>query len=227
MFLQQHPDKVLPGDKKPETKWDQAVNHYMEHLLTLAGGLTNYKTTTETYSFTQTIGEFNTELIKLVFDAASCPEAILDDVLKFVQGVGKTLRSHWETKSKNYQTALLGQCHEAVQISSTGEETIYYPKIKYYFISVDSSQTAFTSNCAKVETVTFNFQYEYYVTGLKASVLDKTSSDYKKFVQFLDKAQQVSYEEADNLLDGILDVTSESEGLFQVLGANLAQYPKV
>ncbi len=36
----------LPGDTTPETQWDPAVTHYMQYLLSQAGGLTNYAITT-------------------------------------------------------------------------------------------------------------------------------------------------------------------------------------
>lgn len=233
-YLQKNPNKVLTGDSVPQTQWDAAVTHYMQFLLAQAGGLTNYKVVTETYSVTQVIAEFSTDLIKLLFDAAMVPEAIISDVIKFVQGVGASLRASWDDKSRNYATALLGQCHEAVPVDSSGNTVIYFPKIKYYFISVDSSQQAFTSNCAKVEKLTFNFKYEYYVTGLKASVLDNTSNDYKSFVKFLDKAQNISYKDANEQLDAILDnVTSDTPSTFKgtpdvnVFGVDLVSYPVV
>ncbi|MNN40129.1 hypothetical protein D3C81_1541910 [compost metagenome] len=106
---------------------------------------------------------------------------------------------------------------------------------------MDSSQQAFTSPCSSVEKITFNFQYEYYVTGLKASILDATSADYKSFVAFLDKAQGISYDQANNNLDAILDDTASpgatqtpgapqvvGEGLDdgQMLGVNLIEYPR-
>lgn len=226
----------LPGDLLPTTQWHPAVTHYMQYLLTQAGGLTNYKVTTETYSFTQVITEFSTDLIKLMFDAVNCPPGIVNDVVKFVQGVGTSLRASWDDKSRQYQTALLGQCHEAVPTDATGNTTVYFPKIKYYYISVDSSQQAFTLPCAKLEEITFNFQYEYYVTGLKASILEEISSDYKKFVNFIDKAENKSYKDATNNLEQILEDTTSTtdaanlmsfnkDGL-SIYGVDLLSYPK-
>ncbi|WP_166642561.1 MULTISPECIES: hypothetical protein [Methylocaldum] len=236
-YLQKNPGKVLPGDSVPKTQWDAAVTHYMQFLLTQAGGLTNYRVTTETYSVTQVITEFSTSLIKLLFDAAAAPESIVSDVVKFVQGVGQSLRASWDDKSRHYATALLGQCHEAVPVDASDQTTVYFPKIKYYYISVDSSQHAFTSSCATVEKLTFDFKYEYYVTGLKASILDPTSDDYKQFVAFLDKAQAVSYQDANNNLDAILDNTVSDEPAtslefssdpsVNVFGVDLTEYPRV
>ncbi|HSF74342.1 MAG TPA: hypothetical protein VLA84_11140, partial [Microcoleus sp.] len=235
-YLKKNPSKVLPGDQPPTTQWDSAVTHYMQNLLTQAGGLTNYKVTTETFSNTQILAEFSTSFLKLIFDAATVPEAVISDVSNFIQGVGKSLRASWDDKSRNYQTALLGQCHEAVPIDNTGTTTIYFPKIKYYYISVDSSQQAFTSPCTSVQKITFNFHYEYYVTGLKASILDETSDDYKKFVAFLNKAQDISYKKADNNLDQILEDTtsttdapgmqSTDEHGLNIYGVDLLSYPK-
>lgn len=238
--LKAHPEKVLPGDKPPTTQWSAAVTHYMQFLLTQAGGLTNYRVTSETYSVTQVITEFNTAFLKIIFDAVTVPESVISDVTSFIQGVGTSLRASWDDRSRNYETAILAQCHEAVPTDSSGSTTVYFPKVKYYYLSVDSSQQAFTSPCSSVEKITFNFQYEYYVTGLKASILDTTSADYKSFVAFLDKAQGISYDQANNNLDAILDDTTspgatpasgapqlEGEGLDdgQMLGVNLIEYP--
>ncbi len=53
-----------------------------------------------------------------------------------------------------------------------GKNFRYFPKIKYYYIRIDSTQTAFTTPCTATQYVTFNFQYEQYVTGLNAQALD-------------------------------------------------------
>ena len=135
------------------------------------------------------------------------------------------MRASWDDRSRNYQTAILGQCHEAVPVDKTGGAYVYYPKIKYYYLSVDSSQQAFTSDCATVRKITFDFRYESYVTGLKASVLDNTSDDYKSFVDFLDQAQGKSYVDARNKLKDILDgVPSLKPDEFEV---DLQTYPPV
>lgn len=235
-YLINNPTQVLPGDIKPTTQWSAAVTHYMQLMLVKAGGLTNYRVTTETYSFTQVIAEFNTAFLKLVFDAAVVPEAVIADVTAFIQGVGSSLRASWDDRSREYETAILAQCHEAVPTDSSGDTTVYFPKIKYYYLSVDSSQQAFTSPCTSVEKITFNFRYEYYVTGLKASILDTNSKDYKDFIAFLDKAQGISYKQALNNLDAVLEGTTSSGttpaagGLLldagQMLGVNLIEYPR-
>ncbi|MNN48374.1 hypothetical protein D3C81_1628480 [compost metagenome] len=113
-----HPDKVLPGDKKPTSQWSPAVTHYMQYLLTQAGGLTNYHVTSETYSVTQVITEFNTAFLKIIFDAVTVPESVIADVTSFIQGVGTSLRASWDDRSRNYETAILAQCHEAVPTDS-------------------------------------------------------------------------------------------------------------
>jgi len=238
-YLQQNPSKVLAGDSPPQTQWDPAVTHLMQFLLTEAGGLTNYKITTETYSYTQVITEFSTSFIKLFFDAVACPEEIVSDVASFIQGVGQSLRASWDDRSRNYATALLGQCHEAVQASADDPNTfVYFPKVKYYYISVSSSQQEFTTSCSRTAKVTFNFQYEQYVTGLAAAVLDPKSSTYAQFTQFLNKAQGINYKDADNQLDSILGVTSSADPsaagmpttpLYQInsFGVNLTEYPRV
>ncbi|SDI55935.1 hypothetical protein SAMN04487926_11949 [Paraburkholderia steynii] len=234
--LLKDPSKVLPGDKPPKSQWDLSVTHYMQYMLTQAGGLTNYKITTETYSVTQIVAEFSTAFLKLIFDAAVVPEAVIVDVTNFIQGVGGSLRASWDDRSRNFETALLGQCHEAVQTDSSGKTTVYFPKIKYYHIKVDSSQQEFTSPCSSVKKITFNFKYEYYVTALKHTILDPTSKDYKDFVAFLDRAQGISYKQANNNLDQILEDTVSTPGghtaAFALLsgqdlfGVNLEEYPR-
>ncbi|MBM5458850.1 hypothetical protein H8F21_14875 [Pseudomonas sp. P66] len=236
-YLKANPAKVLPGDSVPTSQWSASVTHYMQFMLAQSGGLTNYRVTTETYSVTQVITEFSTAFLKLIFDAVIVPEAVVADVTAFIQGVGSSLRASWDDRSRNYETAILAQCHEAVPTDSTGETTVYFPKIKYYYLSVDSSQQAFTSPCTSVEKITFNFKYEYYVTGLKASILDPTSADYASFVAFLDKAQGISYKQANNNLDAVLadtssPGTSQTPGALleldagQLLGVNLVEYPR-
>ncbi|XYK81877.1 MAG: hypothetical protein ROO70_06610 [Labrenzia sp.] len=226
----------LAGDKAPQTKWDPAVTHYIQYLLAMAGGLTNYKVINETYSETQVITEFNTAFLKLLFDAAVVPEAIITDVGNFVQSVGKTLRASWDDKKRAYSTALLGQCHEAVQVATGSNTTVYFPKVKYYRIAIESHQQEFTSPCSDVKKITFNFKYTYYVTGLKASILDATTSDHQKFVEFLNKQQEISYKEADNKLDQILEGTTSEAPSGQKLkggvleemnafGVDLTSYP--
>ncbi len=59
-----------------------------------------------------------------------------------------------------------------------------------------------------MEKITLNFKYEYYVTGLKASILDPNSEDYANFVAFLDKAQGISYQQANKNLDAVLEGTT-------------------
>ncbi|HET8841630.1 MAG TPA: hypothetical protein VFN35_09195, partial [Ktedonobacteraceae bacterium] len=232
-FLLNNPAKVLKGDINPTSQWDLAVTHYMQFLLTQAGGLTNYVVTSENYSTTQVLTEFSTDFIKLLFDSATVPKNIIGGVVSFIQGVGKSLRTSWDDRARHYQINLLGQCHEAVPTDETGETYIYFPKIKYYYLSVDSSQQAFTSDCVSVRKITFNFKYESYVTALKASVLDSTSKDYTTFVAFLDKAQNKSYKDASNTLDSILNDTSSMSPASRLdadvneFGVSLQRYPVV
>lgn len=231
-FLQANPTKVLAGDTPPVTQWDSSVTHYLQYMLVEAGGFADFQVTTETYSVTQTIVDFNTAIIKLLFDAVAIPENILTDVMDFVSGVGSSLRISWDDRSRNYATCLLGQCHEAVPTDNTGTDFVYFPKVKYYYISVNSSQQEFTSPCVNVDKITFNFQYDYYVTALKASVLDTTSTDYQNFTAFLNKAQGISYQDATNNLDAILDGTSstspQAPGLAaNVFGVDITEYPGV
>ncbi|WP_111707756.1 hypothetical protein [Lutibacter citreus] len=231
--------KPVGGDPKPKTQWDKAVTHYMFYLLTEMGGLTNFSITSETYSVTQFVMDFNTAFVKILFDAAVVPEAIIGDISSFIGGVGESLRFSWDDKKRTYNNVLLGQCHEAVPMDSTGDYR-YFPKIKYYHIVIDSSQQEFTTPCTDTKKVTFNFKYEYYVTGLNSDLFDKKSQLYKDFNAFLDKAQQTNAKDANNKLDQILDGTV-SDGLnakpsvlgaiidpdVNVFGVDLNQYPKV
>lgn len=230
-YLLQHPDKVLNGDQPPQDQWSPAVTHYMQNLLNEAGGLTNFEIQTETYSFTQDIATFSTSFVKLIFDAATAPQNIIQDVLKFLQGVGQTLRTMWDTQSKSYSLAILSQCHEAVQVDQGGT-TVYYPKIKYHYVSIDSSQSAFTSDCATVDTLTFNFTYESYVSALSHAVLDTSTPEHQKFVAFLAQAQSVQYTNATNTLSAILaNVTSAPTSsplaaAAGVTGVDFSNYPQ-
>ena len=235
-YLLKNPQDILAGDASPKTQWDPAVTHYLKYLLTNAGGLTNYSVTTETYSHSVVIQDFNADFVKLLFDAIVAPEAVVADAANFIAGVGNSLRTKWSDKSKHFQTAVLSQCHEAVPLSKTDKNAVYYyPKIKYYYLKIDSSQTEFTTPCTDTKVVTFNFQYEYYVTGFAAAVLNNTSKDYTDLVSFLDSAQAINHKMAQNKLNSIMDATSpgapsgivKSSGTKGELVGNLEEYPLI
>lgn len=221
---------LLPGDTMPTTIWDSAVTHYMFYLLTEEGGLTSFRITNETYSVSQVIMEFSTAFVKIIFDAAVVPEALITDVASFIGGVGDSLRFSWDNRSRHYEVTLLGQCHEAVPIDNSGQDYRYFPKIKYYHLTIDSSQTEFTTPCTSTQVITFNFSYEQYVTALDASLLDKTSTLYQSFTAFLANAQGVNHKDAQNNLDKILGNTPSAalEGIegANVFGVDLTQYPR-
>ena len=229
VFNAMHSGAVAPlqGDPKPETQWDPAVTHYMQFLLQESGGLTDYSITTETYIETQVVAEFSTSFIRLLFDVATVPSAIISGVTAFISSVGKSLRASWDNKSRSYEVALLGQCHEAVQENSEGAPVYrYFPKLKYYHISVTSQQSEFTSDCATVRKITFNFKYEYYVTAVSAAVLDAKSDDNKRFTAFLDRAQEANYKDAQNRLDAILNgATSTGPAMLNEFDVDLRRYP--
>lgn len=233
-YLQSNPGKVLPGDTPPATQWDAAVTHYIQFLLAQSGGLAGAKVVTMTYSYTQVLAEFSTSFVQMIFDAAVVPEAVIQDVTNFLQGVGQSLRASWDDRSRTYSTSVMGQCHEAVPVDATGETLVYFPKVKYYYISIDSSQQEFSTSCSSVEKITFNFNYEYYVSGLQAAVLDTSSQTYQNFSAFLAKAQQQNYKDANNTLDSILgDTTSNAPatkselGAVNAFGVNFEEYPRV
>ncbi|AKA70569.1 hypothetical protein [Clostridium scatologenes] len=135
-YLKKHPEKVLPGDPQPTSKWSKAVTHYMEDILYGAGGLSGFKIKEEDYSSKQVVAEFSTEVFKMIFDALAFPEALVEDVTKFIKGVAGTLRTSWETREKNFEVGLMSQCHEGINM---GGDLIYFPKVKYYSISVNAT----------------------------------------------------------------------------------------
>lgn len=222
------------GDPKPQTQWDPPVIHYMFYLLTQTGGLTNFAITSENYSTTSVIADFSTDFVKLIFDTAVVPASVVAGVTKFLQGVGNSLRTSWDNKSRNYQNTLLGQVHEAVPLDGSGNDYRYFPKIKYYHIDISSEQQEFTTPCTDVKRITFNFKYEHYVTALASGVLDDTSNLHKSFTAFLGKAQSANAKEADNSLDMIIGTSSASAALLSpigepgvnVFGVDLSEYPR-
>lgn len=110
-----------------------------------------------------------------------------------------------------------------------GKDLIYFPKVKYYYISVSATQTEFTNDCSKTQYVTFNFNFESRVSALKASVLDTKTSDYTKFKAALDKAQGKLYTDCLNTIDKILDTESKLPTGEFLLGTNinLDNYPRI
>jgi hypothetical protein len=226
-YLRRNPSKLLPGDTPPITKWDPAVTHYLQFVLHETPGLARSITTTQTYRQTVLLSEFGAAFVQHAFDAQAVPEAAVIELTKFVQYVGTTLRVNWDDKSRSFGTAVLAQCHEAVQVDGSGNNLVYLPKIKYYYVAAEASQRAFTSSCGRTERIAFNFQYEYYVTALRASVLDGTSSDYKSFVALLDKAQSTDYREANNTVDVVLGQTASTPEGTNPFGVDYAGYPRV
>lgn len=225
-YLKDHPEAVLPGDTPPTSQWSKSVTHYMEYILVEAGGLAGFKIKNESYSSKQAVAEFSTDIFKMIFDAVTFPEALITDITNFIKGVGKTLRTCWEKKEKNFEVALMSQCHEGI---NTGKDLIYFPKVKYYYISVSATQTEFTNDCSKTQYVTFNFNFESRVSALKASVLDTKASDYTKFKAALDKAQGKLYTDCLNTIDKILDTESKlPAGEFLLdTNINLDNYPRI
>jgi hypothetical protein len=219
--------KPLQGDPVPTSQWDASVTHWMQYLLQSAGGLTDYAITTETYSDTQYVAEFSTSFLKTIFDAIAVPASVITGVTSFISGVGDSLRVSWDDKSRNYAVGLLGQCHEAVQENAEGTPIYrYFPKNKYYYLSVSSSQQEFTSPCSSARKITFNFQYESYVTAIAAAALDSTTALYARFYKFLGQAQAINYKNATNQLDSILgDTTSGPPAAVDVFDVNLSEYP--
>ena len=163
--------KPLKDDAPPKDQWAPAVTHYMQYMLQEVGALTNYSITEEIYSHTQYLAEFSTGFLKLVFDAVTVPSALISGVTGFISGVGDSLRGSWDDRTRTYSVALLGQCHEAVQENTDPDKPIYryFPKLKYYYITVAASQSEFSSSCATTRQITFNFSYEYYVTSVAAA----------------------------------------------------------
>jgi hypothetical protein len=219
-----------PGDPAPATLWDSAVTHYMQFLLQETGGLTNYSITTQSYTVSQFIQDFSTSFVKILFDAVVVPSRIIEDVTNFLQAAGDSLRVSWDDRSRSFQYSLLAQCHEAVRVAATGSRFVYFPKVKFVSIRIDSRQRVFTTPCSRTEVLEFDFEYEYYVTALSAAVLDESSSDNKRMVRFLDKAQGINYEDADNKLDAILDSTSDNGAGLAAFGGSLevdlTNYPR-
>ncbi|MFT3980865.1 MAG: hypothetical protein QM687_10380 [Ferruginibacter sp.] len=231
-YLKANPSQVLPGDVSPvTTQWDASVTHFMQNMLTNAGGFSAFKMEQETYSETQTTIEFSTAIIEMVFDAIAMPENLVQSATKFIQGVGSTLRISWDFKTRSYQVTMVGICHEAVQTDNSGNTYVYVPKIKYYNFTIETSQKQFESPCVDVQQIDFTFKYDYYVAALKASVLDPTSSDYKNFVAFLDQAGGNSYKDAQNSMAAVLNNTASAapasaKGI-NVLDVDLSEYPQV
>ena len=219
--------KPLADDPVPKTQWDASVTHLMQYVLQKSGGLTDYAITTEEYSSTQYVAEFSTSFLKTIFDAITVPASVISGVTAFISGVGESLRASWDDKSRDYAVGILGQCHEAVQENTEGTPIYrYFPKIKYYYLRVSSSQQEFTTPCSTARKITFKFKYESYVTAIAAAALNSSSALYKKFYGILEKVQKVNYKGATDLLDAILDgTTSTTPAKVDVFNVNLAHYP--
>jgi len=231
--LQSGKVQPIPGDAKPNTQWDDSVTNFMQNMCQEAGGFTNFSTIHETYSHTVAVQEFSTAFIKLIFDAVVVPEAIIGDVVNFMQSVGESLRASWDDKQRSYQNVLLGQCHEAIPEDNSGKNFRYYPKIKNFHIDMTSSQQEFRTSCSRTRLITFNFNYSYYVTGLDAELLSPKTKLYKDFVEgFLGRAQQENYKHATNNLNSVLAATPSASpskliGLKGESAVNLSKYPLI
>ena len=207
-YLKANPTKVLPGDTVPVTQWDAPVINYMKHMLSDDKGFTAFQSINEIFSEIQAVEEFSTGMMKLIFDTTQLPATIVADATAFIQGIAKTLRSNWQDRSKPYKIHLIAVCHEAIPTDNPGNSFLYRPRIKYYTVTVDESQTAFTTPCENTKPVEFNFVYDYYVTTLKADLLDNNSPEYKDFISLLNNWQAVNYKSAQNNLQAILEASS-------------------
>lgn len=233
-YLQKNPGAVLPGDVAPVTQWDPSVTNLMQNLITGSGGFGAFMLKQETYSQTRTVVDFSMDMIKMIFDAVALPENLATDAAKFIQGVGNSLRISWDNQSKDYKVCTVSICHEAVQTDASGTNYYYVPKVKHYYLSIKSSQQEFQSPCVKVENLTFNFEIDSYVAALNPAVLDPTTTDYAKFVAFLDKAALQDYENVSNTMDSILQntastTTQSNSGATLIAGQEIDHtlYPKV
>jgi hypothetical protein len=226
-FLQHNPSKLLPGDTPPNTKWDPAVTHYLHFVLHATPGFAHSITTRQTYGQTVLLSEFSAAFVQNAFDTRAVSAAEANELTKFMEGVGASLRVNWDDKSRSFGAAVMALCHEAVQVDGSGNNLVYFPKIKYYYVAANASQPAFTSGCRRTERIAFNFEYEYYATALGASVLDVTSADYKSFVALLDKAQNTSYKDAMNTVEVVLGQTASTPEGANSFGVNYADYPRV
>lgn len=227
-------DKVPPlaGDAKPHTQWDAAVTNFMFHICQEAGGFTNFSVTEEKFSKSQVVQEFSTDFIKMIFDAAVVPDAIIKDVTSFVQSVGATLRASWDDKQRTFSHVLMGQCHEAIPIDNSGKHFRYYPKIKIFHVEMNSSQQEFKTSCSRTKVLNFDFNYSYYVTGLDADLLSADSVLYDSFVNgFLGKAQGANNKDANSKLDSVIPDTSSSSPAKHIAGGGstmtLEKYPLI
>lgn len=203
-FLVQNPNEVLPGDKVPVDQWDFAVTHYMEYLLDSSGGVSGSGLTDVVFSEKQDVEKFSDGFVELMMDTSTAPLSISNDVTKFIQDLGGSIRTQWSNKGNTFNIIVMGQCHEAISATNSPGQVFYVPKIKCYSISADASQKCFTSICSPSKSVSFDFRYECYTTILKDSVLDPASQDHKDFLDFLGRAQEVKYTNAPDLFYGLL-----------------------
>ncbi|WP_289997870.1 hypothetical protein [Photorhabdus laumondii] len=207
-FLLKNPSQLLPNDHLPKEKWSPSVTNYMNSLLQKAGGFTNFKHIDTNYSHEQYLHEFSSEFIKILFDSISIPHAIIEAVTGFLKQVGNKLRASWDDKSKSYSIIILAQCHESIDVNG---KIIYYPKVKYYYVTVGTEQKELKTACSDSKKIKFNFRYSEFVTGINQSLLHNDKN--KDFINFLNKAQKISYKQASNSLNAILDVNSENSGV--------------
>jgi len=237
--LIKNPALIPAGDRAPKDRWSPAVTHLMKIMLEKTGALTNYKVNNTHFSHTMTLANFSGEFIKTLFDVAVVPPSIILKASEFITNVGNSLRTQWDKTEKNYTVGVLSQCHEAVPLDDIGKDYYYFPKIKYLYLDISSKQTEFTSSCVDVKNITFNFNYEYYVTALIHDILDENSTMYKMLTAFLDKAQGISYKEAENILDEVLEKASDKPKTFlstdgktkiseiEALGVDITKYPRL
>ncbi|MDE9484305.1 hypothetical protein [Xenorhabdus bovienii] len=203
-LLLKNPSKLLPNDSHPKNKWSPSVTNYMNSLLQKAGGFTNFKHIETNYSHEQYLHKFSEDFIKILFDSVTAPSAIIQPVTDFLKRTGDTLRASWDKESKYYSIIILSQCHESIDVNG---KIVYYPKIKYYYVLVNTEQKEFTTPCSNTKKIKFNFRYSEFVTGINQSLLNNNNND---FISFLNKAQSISYNQASDELDEILNVNSKN-----------------
>lgn len=213
MFEALNSGQILPlsGDKMPTDQWSISVSNQLTQIIYDTGALGSFKQETENYSETQNITEFSTDTFKIMLSALTLPGDLTGSLVKFMEGIGKTLSKTWSKKSKDYSTALQGQMHEAIPVSQKKDFYVYAPKIQYIYVGMNSSQEEFRNGCQDKKEVSFDFKYNRMVALLTSEALDENSEVYKDLIDTLDAARHVSLESAKNKIDILSKIKSDAE----------------
>ena len=179
-----------PAIKKDPMVWWNAMNH-----LPLMG-----PSKIEGKTFKRQIKgiEVATDFINFILDAVSSQGDALKSFQQYLEKQGEAIKIGTEQNKDTYNTITLSVVTEAMTV---GEEIVYLPKLKMYYVAFSRENFTFSGVCASYKEVKIDFEYQEVTTlfDYKALEVPSVKEAFEKFVNGKRKKQ---IEDADTFFGG-------------------------